>query len=92
MKFNITIKKTWAVLMAFCLLTSWVGCKKDSKSLEPTLMLAHDLLEVSGRSSEQFVEFLSSSPWTLTTDVDWISLTSTEGIRKTQNKAGGWRE
>lgn len=65
--------------MAFCLLTSWVGCKKDSASLEPTLMLAHDLLEVSGRSSEQYVEFLSSSPWTLTTDVEWISLSSTEG-------------
>lgn len=80
MNTNIYKKKTLALLLGFCFVaTTWLGCKKETDVFEPTLMAAHDLLEVSGRSSEQYLEFLSNSAWMISTDVDWISFDVAEG-------------
>lgn len=72
--------KIIATVVASCLMaTMWIGCKKETETLDSTLMVANDVIEVPGSSSERFVEFLSNSAWQLSTDVDWIAFEEEEG-------------
>lgn len=79
MNVNRAIKIPYLILMAFAILMMGGSCKKEKEVFEPTLMLGANEMEVSGKGSEQYLEFLTNSSWSLSTEVSWIDFSETEG-------------
>lgn len=56
------------------------SCEKDdNNTFDPEVVLTNESLEVSNINSEQTVDVLTNSPWTVESNVDWITFTETNG-------------
>src|SRR5690554_3257557 len=72
------MKYLFANIFILLLISGMSSCKKDNKSFEEKLLSTTELIEVGSKTGTYQFGVLSNQNMLLETDVDWITLDTTE--------------